>query len=208
MQIRTYIKKDVVSFRSTKATFGGLSNMAAGYSIFVNSIFIKTSEALYQACKFPEHPDVQHAIITQHSPITAKKISRKNQQLVRHDWDDIRVKVMRWCLQVKLAQNWDTFSRVLKSTGSRAIVEYTKEDKIWGATDIGGGKIQGVNALGRLLMELRERHVMQGEVIQCVEPPKITNFILFENQIDWVCDETNDVFDLGSTDVEHIHTGV
>lgn len=196
MQIRRYNKKEVITFRSTREVYGGLSNMAAGYTIFVNGIKISSSEALYQACKFPYNPEVQHEIINQKSPMTAKMISRKNNRLVRKDWEEIRVKIMRWCLEVKLTQNWELFSNVILLTGNKNIVEFSAKDKIWGATDIGNGYLEGVNALGRLLMELREKFIKDENVYYCVEPLSINDFLLYENKIDWVCEETNDIFDL------------
>lgn len=196
MKLRKYNKHEVVTFRSTKATFGGLSNMASGYTIFVNGIFIPTSEALYQACRFPLYPEIQHEIISQHSPMTAKMISRKNDQYTRPDWEKVKIKIMRWALEVKLSQNWHTFSTVLKDTGAQPIVEYTKLDKIWGATDVEGSTLEGVNALGRLLMELRENYVKTNKHFKCVRPLDIPDFLLYENEIDWVCDEANDIFDL------------
>jgi type I restriction enzyme S subunit len=51
--------------------------MAAGFPLVVNDIAIRTSEALYQACRFPHRPDVQHEIIAQASPLVAKMKSRK-----------------------------------------------------------------------------------------------------------------------------------
>lgn len=206
MQNRSYNIKDVVTFRSTKEVFGGLSNMASGYTIFVNGIRILSSEALYQALKFTNHPEIQNEIISQNSPMTAKMISRKHNDLARSDWNDIRIDVMYWCLQVKLSQNWDLFSKVLLSTRDKPIVEYSRKDKIWGAMDLGNNQLEGVNALGRLLMKLRDNMKKHGKFL-CVEPLSIPNFLLYENKIDWVCDETNDIFDLGIEEEpkEHEH---
>jgi hypothetical protein len=49
----------------------------------------------------------------------------------------------------------DTFSKILLQTKELPIVEFTEIDKVWGATDE-GEFYSGTNALGRLLMELRE----------------------------------------------------
>jgi predicted NAD-dependent protein-ADP-ribosyltransferase YbiA (DUF1768 family) len=57
MEIRTYQTKDVVRFRKTNEKFGGLSNMAPGFPIVVLGYRIRTSEALYQACRFPHMPE-------------------------------------------------------------------------------------------------------------------------------------------------------
>jgi len=50
---RKYKKEEVITFRSTKESFGALSNMASGFSILVNDVIIPSSEALYQACRYP-----------------------------------------------------------------------------------------------------------------------------------------------------------
>jgi ribA/ribD-fused uncharacterized protein len=184
---RTYNLNEVVSFRSTKQSFGGLSNMASGYVIKVNDIIISSSEALYQACRYPHLPDVQELILSERNPMLAKRISKQYYAHTRPDWNSVRFKVMYWCLQVKLSQNWERFYKELVSTGNKAIVEYAKEDKVWAACPIGNGQLQGTNALGRLLMQLREECIFKGEFLDCVEPPEIENFLLFGHQIDVVC---------------------
>ena len=64
--------------------------------------------------------------------MVAKEISRKYEKYVRDDWDNVKYKVMEWCLEVKLIQNWDTFADVLVETGNKAIVEYSTKDDTWG----------------------------------------------------------------------------
>src|SRR3954453_12207001 len=111
--ILTYRRRDAVVFRKTAGRFGGLSNMAAGFPLEVNGIPIRTSEALYQACRFPHRPEVQRLILDERSPMTAKMRSKPYREDSRPDWDTARVTVMRWCLRVKLAQNWDRFGGLL-----------------------------------------------------------------------------------------------
>ncbi|MBK9605995.1 MAG: hypothetical protein IPO58_06030 [Betaproteobacteria bacterium] len=60
-QTRTYDRASSVVFLKTDAPFGGLSNMAGKFPLWVNGIRILTSEALYQACRFPHRPEVQGA---------------------------------------------------------------------------------------------------------------------------------------------------
>jgi ribA/ribD-fused uncharacterized protein len=191
MDIRQYIESEVVSFKSTKAEFGGLSNMAAGYSINVNGVIIPSVEHLYQACRYPLFPALQEEIIRQDSPMTAKMISKKHLKYTRQDWDQVRFKIMRWCLEVKLCQNWEKFSKVLLETGDRAIVELSTKDKIWAAVKE-GDKLIGTNALGRLLMELRENYVKKKEYQRCIDPLPIPGFLLFGNPIEEVCNESFD----------------
>ena len=178
-QIRTYYRPDSIVFLKTKEAFGGLSNMAGGFSLCVNGIDIRTSEALYQACRFPHRPEVQRLIIEQRSPMTAKMKSRKHHQDSRTDWDWVRVKIMRWCLRVKLIQNWDAFSELLLKTGDRSIVEQSRRDDFWGAKPVDKHTLVGMNALGRLLMKLREEVKNEGqEAFLREEPLDILDFLL------------------------------
>lgn len=203
MEIREYNITDVVSFQKTKEKFGGLSNMAGGYSVNINDVIIPTVEHLYQACKFPLFPNIQEEIIAENSPITAKMISRKYNKFVRQDWDDIRIKVMRWVLNIKLSQNWEKFSELLLSTENRPIVELSYRDKIWGAVE-SGDKFIGVNALGRLLMELRDKYAKHGYDSRCIDPPAIVGFMLYGHEIGIVCDDAHkEEFLISKEELEH-----
>lgn len=175
---RRYAKADVISFAKTNAKFGGLSNMAPKYPLFVNEVMIHSSECLYQACKFPLHPLIQKEIIEQRNPMEAKKISRKYARFVRDDWEDVKYKVMSWCIEVKLIQNWDTFAEVLSSTGDRPIVEYSVKDDTWGAMPE-GNYLVGKNALGRLLMQARADYLVNGRQRNKLLPPDVVGFLLF-----------------------------
>jgi ribA/ribD-fused uncharacterized protein len=175
MSRRVYLKSETIAFRKTNLPFGGLSNMAPGFPILINGYSIRTSEALYQACRFPDFPMIQKQIINERSPMSAKGISKREIQNTRDDWDLIRFKVMRWCLEVKLFQNWEKFSLLLESTGNKYIVESTPTDKVWGAV-LKGDSYEGVNALGRLLMELREKYIIEKKNPIYIHPPEIPDF--------------------------------
>ncbi len=185
-QTRTYSRKDSVVFLKTNEPFGGLSNMAGGYPIRVNGVRILTSEALYQVCRFPHLPDVQKMIISQISPMTAKMRSKPYRKDSRADWDHVRVRIMRWCLRMKLANNWNTFSELLLRTGERPIVEESRKDDFWGAKVVDDGStLVGMNVLGRLLMELREQVKQQGhDATLDVALPEIPQFLLFGQPIE------------------------
>lgn len=185
-QLRTYRRTESVVFLKTDEPFGGLSNMAGGYPIHVNGVRILTSEALYQVCRFPHLPDVQKLIIGQISPMTAKMRSKPYRKDSRPDWNQVRVRIMRWCLRMKLANNWNTFSELLLRTGDRPIVEESRKDDFWGAKVVDdGGTLVGMNVLGRLLMELREQVKQQGrDAALDVAPPDIPQFLLFGRPIE------------------------
>ena len=186
-QTRIYERANSVVFLKTKERFGGLSNMAGGFPLRMNGIPIRTSEALYQACRFPHLPDVQRLIIEQRSPMTAKMRGKPHPS--RPDWEAVRVKIMRWCLRVKLAQNWKAFGDLLLKTGDQPIVEQSRRDDFWGAKVMDDGSLVGMNVLGRLLMELREQlKADTGERLKIVEPLLIPDFLLFQQPIRKVYD--------------------
>jgi ribA/ribD-fused uncharacterized protein len=190
MQERIYNINEVISFRKTTEAFGGLSNMASGYHLFVNDIIIPSAEHLYQAMRYPLYPNIQAEIIAQDNGMKAKMISNKyKSKYSRPDWDSIRIKIMRWVLEVKLSQNWEKFSELLISTGNKDIVEYSHKDKIWGVVLKSESQLVGVNALGRLLMELREKYTKNGDRLYCVDPVNIPAFLLYNFPIDRICDQ-------------------
>ena len=192
--LRTYVRSEVVVVYKTKEAFGGLSNMAAGYPLQINGIRILTTEALYQACRFPHMPEIQREIIEQQSPMTAKMKSKPHRKKSRRDWDQVRYKVMRWCLRVKLAQNYDKFGQLLLATSDQPIVEQSRKDNYWGAkvVDKTGDTLVGQNVLGRLLMELREKlREDSKDVLMTVPPLSIPDFKLLGKPIEPVSEKSS-----------------
>ncbi|MFK0209486.1 NADAR family protein [Agrobacterium sp. NPDC090283] len=182
-EFREYERDQVVSFRKTTEDFGGLSNMAPGYPIYVLGFRIRTSEALYQACRFPHLPQVQRMIIEETSPMTAKMRSKPYRDDSRPDWEEVRVKVMRWCLRAKLLHNWTAFSKLLLATGDRPIVEDSRKDDYWGAKVGEDNLLAGRNVLGRLLMELREIVRSEPTRLEELYPLEIPDFVLLGEPI-------------------------
>jgi hypothetical protein len=62
------VHENCAVFFRVRQEFGGLSNMAGGYSLRVNGLAIATPEALYQACRFPHRPDWQEEIPRRPTP--------------------------------------------------------------------------------------------------------------------------------------------
>lgn len=184
----TYLRSECVAFHKTKEAFGGLSNMAASYPVFVNGTRILTTEHLYQACRFPDYPDLQKQVLAEKSPMGAKMKSKPHRHLTRLDWETpdglgVRVDVMRWCLRLKLAQNLVRFRSLLLDTGSKPIVEISHKDRFWGAVSDPSGVLVGSNMLGRLLVELRESLFSDPHVPVDVPPPSIENFLFLGEPI-------------------------
>jgi len=181
---REYKIKEVITFAKTQGKFGGLSNMAPSFPLFINEINIQSSEVLYQACRYSLFPNIQEEIIRTQNPMDAKKISRKYMEYTRQDWDFVKFKIMKWCLEVKLIQNFEKFSAIILETDGKNIVEYSTKDDVWGAKPVGSDTLKGINALGRLLMDLRERLKSQQITNNSVIfPPDISGFLLFDHAI-------------------------
>lgn len=196
---RRYRRDQAVVFLKTREAFGGLSNMAAGFPLRVNGTEIRTSEALYQACRFPHLPDIQREILEQRSPMTAKMKGKPHRADSRPDWNHVRINVMRWCLRVKLVQHWDTFAGLLESTGDGPIVEESRRDAFWGAKPEGDHVLVGMNILGRLLMELRKMAREGGrEAFRVLPPPELENFRLLGEPVEAVQGDTGSPEDAAS----------
>lgn len=192
-EVRTYLKSESCIFKKNNEEYGGLSNMASNYPIYVNEIKIRTTEALYQACRFPLNPEIQKQIIDEPSPMKVKWISNSNKKISRPDWEDVKLKIMRWCINVKLAQNILTFGELLNQTGRKNIVENSSKDNFWGAIPNDDDSIyKGKNALGRLLMELRNKYHSKFWIdLLYVEPPSISNFLLYSKDVEVIDERLN-----------------
>jgi predicted NAD-dependent protein-ADP-ribosyltransferase YbiA (DUF1768 family) len=181
-----YQRVQCATFRKTDEKFGGLSNMASGYPLVVNGVAIPSSEALYQACRFPNLPDVQADIITAHNAMVAKMKSKPHRLHARPDFIALRVPIMWWCLRVKLACNPATFGALLRLTGVMPIVEDSHRDSYWGATGVPDDftALSGANVLGRLLMLLRGAFVEHGaSELMVVPPPAIDGVLLYGDPV-------------------------
>ena len=91
------------------------------------------SESLYQACKFPAHPDVQRRIAEAPTAREAAAIGRTPGLGIDPGWNEQRVDVMRWVLRMKREANAAEIDAVLAATGERPIVEVSTRDPWWGA---------------------------------------------------------------------------
>lgn len=160
--------------------------MSSKFPLFVNDIIIPSSEALYQAMRYSLFPIAQNEIIKQISPMTAKMISKKYYAYSRQDWDLIKLKVMRWVMEIKLSQHWNRLAPILEQTADKSIVEFSHKDQFWGAVNKGDGQLFGINALGRLWMDLREKYVLPNHRLECVEPLSIAGFRLYDFDIDTI----------------------
>ncbi|XP_050242337.1 riboflavin biosynthesis protein PYRR, chloroplastic isoform X1 [Quercus robur] len=116
-------------------------------------------EHYYQAQKFvgvddPVAWECVENIKSAKSPEEAARIGRSIQRqqpdLVRSDWDSVKIDVMYRALKCKFSI-YPHLNSMLLSTAGSVLVEASPHDLFWG----GGRDGEGLNYLGRLLMQLR-----------------------------------------------------
>lgn len=123
-------------------------------------------EHFYQAQK-SDHPDYRAAVGSAKTPGLAKRLAaspgaprrvsqhswfRKNKQLPRPDWADVKLDLMRRADLAKFTQNPE-LATLLLATGDAALIEDSPFEPFWGSGADGNGQ----NWAGRVLMEARER---------------------------------------------------
>lgn len=116
-------------------------------------------EHYYQAHKFmpadaPLAGEFVQQIKIAKSPEEAARLGRKLQrqhpEMVREDWDSVKIDVMYSALKCKFS-TYPNLKSLLCSTAGCILVEASPHDLFWG----GGREGEGLNYLGRLLMKLR-----------------------------------------------------
>ena len=159
----------ITIFYSSKEPFFELSNMYAGMPIKIecngNTYKFNSSEALYQACKYPPEleilpksskttiANVRKRIIKAKTPMQAKMTQKCAKGFIRKDWEDVKIYAMLWVLELK-AKRYMRFREVLLNT-KNIIVEKSKKEPFWGAVP-DGNVLKGKNVLGKLLMFVRD----------------------------------------------------
>ncbi|WP_020475989.1 NADAR family protein [Zavarzinella formosa] len=170
--------------------YGDLSNMSNAHPLTVNGVIVKSSEALYQVCKYPSHPDWQQDILDAPHAMQCKMKAGKagRPKEIRTDWLQVNVSIMRWVLRVKLACHPQRMAALLRWSGQAPFVELSRKDAFWGAVEEKEGVLKGENHLGRLLTELRENvrtkfaEGKEAELLK-VEPLAIPDFNLLGHPI-------------------------
>jgi ribA/ribD-fused uncharacterized protein len=187
-QFRTYDIDSCAVFRRTDGQWGVFSNMATGFPLLVNGIQLCASEALYQACRYPNHPALQEQLLLSETPLLAKMRSRAQVGKTRPDWSVVRISIMAWCLRIKLAQHYGSITATLRLTGHQQIVESSRDDDFWGATpSLDGMCLVGRNVLGRLWVMLRREVARKSAPsLRLVEPLPIENFLLLGRMVEVV----------------------
>ena len=110
-------------------------------------LLYKNNEAAFQSAKVVDME--RRKQFCKLDPSTAKRKGRN--VTLRHDWEQIKDKVMEDCVRDKFTRNEELRQRLL-DTGDEELVE----GNVWGDQYWGVCRGRGKNMLGKILMRVRE----------------------------------------------------
>jgi len=116
-----------------------------------------TVEHFYQAAKTLD-PAYAERVRCAPTADEAKRLGNDPACVLRADWADYKVEVMRRALSAKFGQHPE-LKRLLLATENAILVENSQKDYFWGIGSDGTGR----SMLGALLMELRASLAAAGE---------------------------------------------
>ena len=149
-------RSEVSTFLKAADRFGNLGNMAGGNGYWDGSVYWKSSEAQYQALRFPDHPDVQKLINEASNGFEAKKVAYEHIEKSRPDWEEVNLEAMAYVITRKRDASPFFRDDLAEATaGGKKIVEWSKKSTFWGAAP-DGGDLLGQNVLGRMLNQLED----------------------------------------------------
>lgn len=120
----------------------------------------RNNESAFQAQKCINPKDREQ--FTTLNSSEAKKLGRR--VVLRKDWEDIKVRVMKEIVTAKFEQNEDLQQKLL-DTGDAYLEEgNTWGDRVWGT--VNGA---GANNLGKILMEVRENIRLEKDKDICLD---------------------------------------
>lgn len=163
--VERYPAEQTIGFTSTTAKWGILSNFAKTPMV-VNGIEFACVEQLFHYIRLNnEEERTEYLKLIPNLGLKMKAKAFEKRGIERADWKGIAVDVMRFCLNHKY-QSSEEFRRALADSGSKYIVEdesnRKKKPDSWGAVlDSATNEYYGKNIMGRLLMELREKRVLE-----------------------------------------------
>ena len=152
---------NIVAFTKVRLPFGWMSNMSP-HPINLVGLTWRTSEALFQACRFAQLDPMREKIRSQTSPMAAKMVAKgEKDKMVITPQSKEDLHLMKVVLELKLEQH-PQLRTELESTGDSLIIEdCTKRQHgsglFWGAGLQADGTWLGENHLGKLWMSLRDQ---------------------------------------------------
>ena len=142
------MKRMKEAVRMFRGAYGFLSNMHPAAFEWDGRVY-RCSEAAFQSAKCLD--PFERERFSSMNGVTAKREGKK--VLLRRDWEEMKVQLMKEIVTAKFAQNSDLLQQLI-DTGSAELTEGNLwHDTFWGV-DMKTGK--GENHLGQILMEVRK----------------------------------------------------
>lgn len=126
-----------------------LSNFFVAELVWDNIVW-PTSEHAYQAAKSLDR--TVRLRISRLPTAKAAKLAGKTLDL-RPDWEEVKYEIMKDIVRAKFTQNPALKQKLLETNDAHIEEGNNHRDRIWGVCPPGSG--QGLNYLGKILMELR-----------------------------------------------------
>jgi ribA/ribD-fused uncharacterized protein len=150
-----------ITFKGSRKPWGWLGNMSP-FPIEFNGKTWRTTEALFQAMRFPEDSPIRELIRDEKSPMTAKNVAKSHQSsmtVIQLSEEDVENMVV--CLRLKLEQHPELQEELMTSEDREIIEDVTSRGRqgsnlFWGGLLNERQEWEGHNQLGKLWMELRE----------------------------------------------------
>lgn len=145
--------KEIRGFKKDPYTF--LSNFYPCKIMDIDFPYIEypSVEYAYQAAKFDNYKD-RYLISKLDTPSKAKRFGKKAN--LSNNWDLRKVEIMKEFIYQKFNNNLELKKKLLLTDGYELI-----EDNWWGDTFWGICNGKGINTLGKILMEIREKLKLQ-----------------------------------------------
>ena len=149
---------NVITFTKVALPYGWMGNMSPHPVTYKDKEY-RTTEALFQAFRFQNYPEVQEEIRAQKSPMAAKMVAKKHRHLLTEKDFSNDIECMKLCLVLKIDQHPSLQNLLLDTDDSIIIEDCTKRPHgsglFWGAALVDGDWV-GQNKLGVLWMQLRD----------------------------------------------------
>lgn len=163
-----------IAFTKSSAPYGWMGNMSR-YKIFWEEKMWESTEALFQALRFPEDSPIREEIRLAKNGFEAKQVAKANRtkmSVIPTSDDDLDN--MRLCIRLKMEQHKDLRAILIGSGNIPIYEDVTKRGEansnlIWGAIREEDGTWRGENIMGVLWMELRSKLNNSNEYITEVE---------------------------------------
>ena len=136
-------------FHSKNPATSWLWNLSS-HGLVLDAVKWRSVEHYYQAAKY-EDAAVVKRVREAKTPFDARKAGQDRSLVVRGDWEEVKMAVMRRALEAKFSQN-RKLRKMLVATGAEELVHESGSDRFWGRDREGMGE----NRLGVMLMEVRD----------------------------------------------------